>query len=111
MFNQSKMARTPTLFGSTTLYRDDTSLVTDARATRLYPLWRQAAVAATVNSAKTTDQTVARANLANQVAQVKAMVRGGVVTTGTDSPIDHLAISTHMNLRGMVTFGMTPKRR
>ena len=110
MFNQSKMARTPTLFGSTTLYRDDTSLVTDPRVTRLYPPWRQAALAATVTAAKTTDQTVARANIANQVAQVKAMVRGGgVVTTGTDSPIDHLAISTHMNLRAMVTFGMTPQ--
>ena len=32
-----------------------------------------------------------------------------MVTTGTDSPIDHLAISTHMNLRAMVTFGMTPQ--
>ena len=72
----SGVARTPTLFGNTTLYRDDTSLVTDPRVTRLYPPWRQAALAATVTAAKTTDQTVARANLANQVAQVKAMVRG-----------------------------------
>ena len=62
-----------------------------------------------VTAAKTTDQTVARANLASQVARSRRMVRGGgVVTTGTDSPIDPLAISTHMNLRAMVTFGLTP---
>lgn len=108
MFNDSKMARTPTLFVSSTLYRDDTSLATDPRVTRLYPLWRQAALAATVTTAKTTDQTVQRANLANQVQQVKEMVRGGgLVTSGTDSPIDHLAISTHMNLRAMVLYGLT----
>lgn len=110
MFNASKMARTPTLFVSSTLYRDDTSLVTDPRVTRLYPLWRQAALAATVTAAQTTDQTVARANLENQVQQVRRMVRGGgLITMGTDSPIDHLAISTHMNLRAMVLYGLTPK--
>lgn len=109
MFNASRMARTPTLFVSSTLYRDDTSLVTDPRVTRLYPLWRQKALAATVTTAQTTDQTVARDNLRHQVAQVVAMVRGGgLVTTGTDSPIDHLAISTHMNLRAMVKYGLTP---
>lgn len=108
MFNDSRMARTPTLFVSSTLYRDDTSLATDPRVTRLYPLWRQEALAATVTTAKTTDQTVQRANLANQVRQVKEMVRGGgLVTSGTDSPIDHLAISTHMNLRAMVLYGLT----
>jgi len=37
------------------------------------------------------------------------MVRGGGrVITGTDSPIDHTAVSTHMNLRAMVIFGLTP---
>lgn len=109
MFNASKMARTPTLFVSSTLYREDTSLVTDPRVTRLYPLWRQAALAASVTTAQTTDQTVNRANLANQVDQIRQMVRGGgVVTAGTDSPIDHLAISTHMNLRAMVKYGLTP---
>lgn len=50
-----------------------------------------------------------RENLARQVAQVRDMVRaGGLVITGTDSPIDHTAVSTHMNLRAMVAFGLTP---
>jgi len=110
MFNDSQMARTPTLFGSSTLYREDTSLVNDPRVRRMYPLWRQTALATTVTSAQTTDQTVNRANLEHQVDQVREMIHGGgVVTTGTDSPIDHLAISTHMNLRAMVKYGITPR--
>ncbi|WP_205315657.1 amidohydrolase family protein, partial [Nonomuraea lactucae] len=109
MFNASKMARTPTLFISQTLYKEDTSLVTDERVQRLYPNWRMAKLQESVTSAKTTDQTATRANLANQVAQLAAMVRGGgIVTAGTDAPIDHLAISMHMNLRAMVKYGLTP---
>lgn len=109
MFNASKMARTPTLFGSSTLYREDTSLVTDERVRRLYPNWRMAALQTSVTSAQTTDQTVIRQSLANHVAQFAAMIRGGgVVTAGTDAPIDHLAISLHMNLRAMVKYGLTP---
>ncbi|MGW4643653.1 amidohydrolase family protein [Sphaerisporangium sp. NPDC004334] len=110
MFNASKMARTPTLFGSATLYKEDTSLVTDERVRRLYPNWRMAKLEASVTGARTTDQTANRANLANQVAQLVAMVRGGgVVTAGTDAPIDHLAVSLHMNLRAMVKYGLTPR--
>ncbi|MFE9206975.1 amidohydrolase family protein [Micromonospora sp. NPDC007230] len=109
MFNASKMARTPTLFVSSTLYREDISLVTDERVRRLYPNWRMEKLQASITSAQTTDQTVTRQNLANQVAQLVAMVRGGgVVTAGTDAPIDHLAISLHMNMRAMVKYGLTP---
>jgi hypothetical protein len=109
LFNTTQAARAPTLFGSVTLFRDDTSLVTDRRVTTLYPSWEYATLQAAVTSAQTTDQTANRANLAAQVAQVVAMVRGGGrVITGTDSPIDHTAVSTHMNLRAMVTFGLTP---
>ena len=109
IFNSSQAVRAPTLFGAVTLFRDDTSLVTDPRVTTLYPSWEYATLQAAATSAKTTDQTVNRANLAAQVAQVVAMVRGGGrVITGTDSPIDHTAVSTHMNLRAMVIFGLTP---
>src|SRR5207249_3088966 len=53
--------------------------------------------------------TVNEQNLARQVAQTAAMIRGGGrVITGTDSPIDHTAVSTHMNLRAMVAYGLTP---
>lgn len=113
MFNASKMARTPTLFNSSTLYREDTSLVTDERVRRLYPKWRMAQLQATVTTAQNADPAavqVVRTNLANQVAQLTAMIRGGgVVTAGTDAPIDHLGISLHMNLRAMVKYGLTPR--
>jgi Tol biopolymer transport system component len=109
LFNASRAVRTPTLFAATTLFRDDTSLVTDPRVRTLYPSWEYASLQAAVTSAQTTDQTANQTCLANQVAQLVAMVRGGGrVMTGTDSPIDHTAVSTHMNLRAMVKYGMTP---
>ncbi|MGC9668787.1 amidohydrolase family protein [Planosporangium sp. 12N6] len=109
VFNASRAARTPTLFGANTLFADDTSLVTDRRVATLYPEWEYAALRAAATAAQTTDQTVARENLARQVAQVVAMVRGGGrVLTGTDSPIAFTAVSTHMNLRAMVRYGLTP---
>jgi hypothetical protein len=33
---------------------------------------------------------------------------GGRVVTGTDSPIAITAVSTHMNLRAMVIYGLSP---
>jgi Tol biopolymer transport system component len=109
LFNASGAARTPTLFVSATMFADDTSLVEDHRVRTLYPSWEYASLQASVTTAKTTDQTANRRNLAHQVQQIAAMVRrGGLVVTGTDSPIDHTAVSTHMNLRAMVAYGLTP---
>jgi Tol biopolymer transport system component len=109
IFVASGAVRAPTLFVSATLFRDDTSLVTDRRVTTLYPSWEYASLQAAVTTAKTTDQTVNERNLARQVAQIVATVRGGGrIITGTDSPIDHTAVSTHMNLRAMVKYGLTP---
>ncbi|WP_420176630.1 amidohydrolase family protein [Luteococcus sp. OSA5] len=107
-FVDAQMARTPTLFDSSILYREDDSLVSDERITRLNPVWRKAALDRTVEEARAGDPTPTLTKLENQVAQVKAMIRaGGVVTSGTDAPIDHLAISLHMNLRAMVKFGVS----
>lgn len=109
LFDASKAVRTPTLFGSVTLFKEDTSLVTDRRVRTLYPSWEYESLMAAVTSAKSTDQTVNRENLRSQVAQLVAMIRnGGTVMSGTDSPIDHTAVSTHMNLRAMVKYGLTP---
>lgn len=83
-------------WGRTTLLREDTSLVTDQRVRTLYPPWEYAGPQATARSARDTDQTVQRENLARQVAQIAAMLRGGgVVLTGTDSPIANTAVSKH----------------
>ncbi|MFD2078342.1 Amidohydrolase family protein [Actinopolymorpha cephalotaxi] len=109
IFDAARAARTPTLFGATTLLREDTSLVTDRRVRTLYPPWKYAGLQATARTARDTDQTVARENLARQVAQVAAMLRGGgVVITGTDSPIANRAVSTHLNLRAMVKYPVSP---
>jgi hypothetical protein len=109
LFNTSQAVRTPTLFVSTTLFREDTSLVTDPRVTTLYPSWEYASLQSAVTSAQTTDQTANRVSLSNQVAQLVAMQRGGGrIMVGTDSPIDHTAVSTHMNMRAMAKYGMTP---
>jgi hypothetical protein len=60
------------------------------------------------DTAQTTDQTVNEANLKAQVQQIVDMLAaGGNVVTGTDSPIDHTAVSTHMNLRAMVRYGVS----
>jgi imidazolonepropionase-like amidohydrolase len=32
---------------------------------------------------------------------------GGRIMVGTDSPIDHTAVSTRMNMRAMARYGMT----
>jgi hypothetical protein len=102
-------ARTPTLFAASALFRDDDSLVTDRRVRTLYPAWEYASLQTSVTTAKTTDQTALLQSLARQVTQAAAILRGGGrVVTGTDSPIDHTAVSTHMNLRAMVAYGFTP---
>ncbi|MGC0386585.1 cytosine/adenosine deaminase-related metal-dependent hydrolase [Streptomyces sp. SAI-129] len=109
LFVASDMARTPTLFGSTTLYREDRSLVDDRRVRTLNPPWRTAALRESADAASRTDQTARRANLRAQVRQALDIYRrGGRIVAGTDAPIDHAAVSLHMNLRAMVTYGFTP---
>ncbi|MFD9890508.1 amidohydrolase family protein [Amycolatopsis sp. NPDC059027] len=109
LFAASGAARTPTLFRNIVLYAEDTSLVEDRRVRTLYPAWEYAKLRDTVTRVRNTDLTADRRNLAHQVQQVAALIRaGGLVVTGTDSPIDHTAVSTHMNLRAMVRHGLTP---
>ena len=109
LFNRSGAGRTPTLFLSAALLGEDPSLVTDRRVATLYPSWEYASLQAAAQQAAGSDQTSNLADLAKQVAQIAATVRGGgMIVTGTDSPIDHTAVSTHMNLRALVRFGLSP---
>lgn len=110
MFAASEMRRTPTLFNSGTLYREDDSLVRDARVRTLNPTWRLAELEKEADTARTEDQAVTRADLKRRVEQCLAITRaGGYIIMGTDSPIDDLAVSSHMNLRAMVAYGYTPR--
>jgi Tol biopolymer transport system component/cytosine/adenosine deaminase-related metal-dependent hydrolase len=109
LFTAAGASRTPTLFLAVTLLGDDDSLLTDERVRTLYPPWEYATLQGIATAARTTDQTVTRQNLARQVAHLIALMRGGApVITGTDSPISPNAVSTHLNLRAMVAYGMTP---
>ena len=109
IFTATGAALTPTLFNAVVLLAEDDSLVTDERVRTLYPPWEYTNLQTLLTTARTTDQTAVRANLARQVAHVRTLIHGGArVVTGTDSPIAPNAVSTHLNLRAMVKYGLTP---
>lgn len=108
-FLASRAARTPTLFTSTALLADDRSLVDDPRVRALYPPWEYARLQERAKQMAAMDRTTILASLQRNVAEVARTVRaGGRIVTGTDSPIDFNAVSTHMNLRAMVRYGLSP---
>jgi hypothetical protein len=91
------------------LYGEDRSLVDDPRVRALYPPWEYARLKALADQLATRDRSAALENLARQVAEIRETLRaGGTIVSGTDSPIDFNVVSLHMNLRGMVKFGVTP---
>jgi len=109
VFVQAGARRTPTLFQASALYGTDRSLVDDHRIKTLFPPWEYAKLAARAKQAAAGDNTVVLKALERSVDHLKAIIRnGGRVVTGTDSPIDVNAVSLHMNLRGMVAYGLTP---
>jgi hypothetical protein len=109
LFVQSQAARTPTLFTSGVLLGEDTSLLEDRRIKTLYPSWEYAKLAERARQMASTDRTPLLSQLEKNVGQVKDMLRsGGRVLSGTDAPIDFLAVSLHLNLRAMVKYGVTP---
>ena len=109
LFVASGARRTPTLFTASALYGGDRSLVDDPRIKALYPPWELDKLKQRADQAASGDNTVAMAALKGQVQQVKDILKGGGrVVTGTDSPIDFNGVSLHMNLRGMVKYGLSP---
>ena len=109
LFAASGARRTPTLFTASAMYGTDRSLVDDPRIKALYPPWEYAKLTERAAQAASGDNSVALASLKGQVAHLRDILKaGGRVVTGTDSPIDFNAVSLHMNLRGMVKYGMTP---
>jgi Tol biopolymer transport system component len=109
LFVQSQAARTPTLFTATVLLGEDTSLVNDPRIKTLYPSWEHAKLVDRAKQMAAGDPTPMLSQLERNVAQVKDTLRsGGRVISGTDAPIDFVAVSLHLNLRGMVKYGLTP---
>jgi hypothetical protein len=109
LFAASGARRTPTLFVASALYGQDRSLVDDPRTRALYPPWEWARLDQRARQAAAGDNSAPLAVLKGHVAHIRDILRaGGRVVTGTDSPIDFNAVSLHMNLRGMVRYGMSP---
>ncbi|MEU0096296.1 DPP IV N-terminal domain-containing protein [Kribbella sp. NPDC006257] len=109
LFTKAGLSVTPTLFNSTMAHVDDPSLLTDRRTTTLYPAWEYAALRAEVDTAAGPAGVTTRALLHGNVDMVLRIHRGGgLVISGTDSPLDNIAVSLHANLRSMVAGGFTP---
>ncbi|RAK52215.1 LpqB family beta-propeller domain-containing protein [Phenylobacterium deserti] len=109
LFNAAGARRTPTLFQSSALYGTDRSLVDDPRTRALYPPWEYARLVQRADQLKGADASAALAVLERNVAHLRALMAGGAqVIAGTDSPIDFNGLSLHMNLRGMVRYGVAP---
>ncbi|RRO20650.1 amidohydrolase [Saccharopolyspora rhizosphaerae] len=109
LFIASGMSITPTLFSSSGLYASDRSLIDDHRTRVLFPPWEFQRLLEEAETASGPDGEVTRAQLAHQVDMLLRIHRGGgFVIAGTDSPLDNVAISLHMNLRAMVAHGFTP---
>ncbi|TCO62595.1 amidohydrolase family protein [Actinocrispum wychmicini] len=109
LFTRSGMSVTPTLFTSKWMYAEDKSLVDDVRTRTLFPKWEYDLLVGQANGAGLPENAYVRTNLAGDVDMLLRIHRaGGFVVTGTDSPLDNVAVSTHQNLRAMVKFGFTP---
>jgi Tol biopolymer transport system component len=109
LFTRAGLSVTPTLFNSTMAHVDDPSLLTDRRTTTLYPSWEYNALITEVNTAKGPAGVTTRELLRGNVDMVLRIHRGGgLVISGTDTPLDNMAVSLHANLRSMVAGGFTP---
>lgn len=110
LFAAARAGRVPTLFNARALLGEDDGLVRDARIRTLYPSWDYAGLKAFAEATRNSDRAPMLDNLARQVQQIRDMMQlGWHVVTGTDAPIDFTAISLHLNLRGMVRFGISPR--
>jgi adenine deaminase len=105
----ARAGRVPTLFSAQALLGEDDTRLNDPRIRALYPSWDYAKLKARVKLMRESDPALALANLERQVRQIRdIMAAGWHVMTGTDAPIDFSGISLHLNLRGMVRFGVSP---
>ena len=110
LFARGRTYRTPTLFTSGALLGTDRSLVDDVRVKTLYPPWEYARLQERARQMSGPAGAIVLQSLERNVAQVRDSMRAGArILSGTDAPIDFLAVSLHLNLRGMVRYGMTPR--
>lgn len=108
LFAAAGGGRTPTLFIASVLLGEDPALANDPRIKTLFPPWEYAKLMARVKAMSEGDRSGFYGSLERQVTQIRqTMALGGRVIAGTDAPIDLVAISLHLNLRGMVRYGLS----
>lgn len=109
LFAAAKAGRTPTLFIAAILLGEDDALVRDPRIRALFPPWEYTKLVERAKTMREGDSAPVLAALARQVDQIKqTMGYGGRIISGTDAPIDLVAISLHLNLRAMTRNGISP---
>jgi len=108
LYSEGRRSVITTLFGSSLLLAEDPGVVDDPRVRTLYPQWEIDEIEAELADGRDPDPV----NVAFLAREAEALVRlyraGATVLTGTDSPLDNVAVSTHMNLRALVKHGLTP---
>ena len=110
LIDATGMAVTPTLFSAACLFAENPDLVGDERVLRLYPPWEYQSLLQKVAMMRDDPEWTAqlRDGLASMVGTLQRIQEGrGMILAGTDAPLDHTAVSLHMNLRAMVKFGMS----
>ena len=109
LFSRGRLYRTPTLFTAGALLGLNNSLVDDVRIKTLYPPWEYARLQERARQMAGPAGAIVLQALERNVAQVRDSLRSGArVISGTDAPIDFVAVSLHLNLRAMVRFGLSP---
>ena len=89
-------------------YKEYPELATDPRQA-VAPPWERARLKLSSDTAAKTDETSAFQHLKEEESLVSDVVgKGGLLLAGTDSPLDLMANSLHLNLRAQVKYGLAP---
>lgn len=109
LFAAAQAGRTPTLFSANALLPDYPELVDDPRVRTMLPPWEYARFKGNVAAMAARDRSTMLASLKLHIRQIQDMMAlGWHVHSGTDAPIDTVAVSLHMNLRAMTRYGISP---
>jgi Tol biopolymer transport system component len=122
LFIASGMFDISTPFSSSPLYAEDPGMVEDRRLLALNTPWDEEILRGKLDAAQgrepraagraaAADPAVTLDTLKKEMETVGAILRGGgIVLTGTDSPLDSVATALHLSLRAQVKFGVEPWR-
>jgi len=108
LFAAAKAGRTPTLFNAAALLGEENGILEDPRLRTLMPPWDYQRLSDRTALMKGGDRTALLKLLERNVEEIKQTMRDGwKVVSGTDAPVDFVGLSLHLNLRGMVRFGIS----